>query len=1236
MNVAEHPAADQLTAFGLGKLGESDSAVIEAHLADCATCRVALESQPADSLLALARAAREPGAEMHVKGFSTAEGAPTCAQATTAPTEVPEELTNHPRYRILGHLGAGGMGAVFKAEHLIMQRIVALKVINRSLVANPAMVDRFRREAQAAARLSHPNIVHAHDADQAGEAHFLVMEHVNGVSLSRLVADNGPLPIDRACDYIRQAALGLAHAHERGMVHRDIKPQNLMLTTDGQVKILDFGLARFALETAPPLSSACGIADATTMVASTGDTPPDSLTQVGTVMGTPDYIAPEQARDAHTADIRADIYSLGCTLYDLLAGRPPFPQGTALQKVIGHLERRAQPLRELRPDAPAELVQIVDTMMAKDPAQRYQTPAEVAEALAPWTRPVARPPARSRRRLRLAFAACGVIACIVGVSFVPPVQDFAQNVIATATNKGVIEIVADDMDLEISVVQARERVVITEKVYKGTRRTFLIPARDGDVDVLEIRRGGGGVRSTTPFQLRRGGRVVLTAEMLMASERVGWTPLFNGNDLTGWKTHPDQRGDWRVEQGVLVGHVTKPSHLFSERGDYENFHFRVEAKISAGGDSGQHFRCEYAFNDPDYKDRVRGYEANIAFLTEFKTGSLWGATWPPVGPKESLIVPDTWFTQEVIAIGNHIVIKVNGNTTADFVDQNHRYRRGHLALQAWALNTVVYFRKVEIKELPPTPVADPGWTALFAGNDLTGWDGDKAIWQLQDGQLIGTRPPGGIVYNTFLVSQRRYKDFELKFQVRLKDGVGNSGVQIRSETIPGDPPFRMRGPQADIADGYWGSLWGEHMPEPSGGMIKKAAIDLVDQILKPNDFNDYYVQCVGKHVTIKINGLTTVDEEFSQVPRDGLLGWQMHFGKLAPTEVMFRDVQIRDVSPDLDKLQGDWSVVVGDMGGKPLPPEQFKKLEIRFDGDAFELVRPGQNPERLKGTFKVDPGKKQIILQFKDALIGVPVSYRLEADRLRLTFEGLRLDAGVGDLVGPARLAAERVRSLNNLKQIALGMLNYHDANHALPPAALTNIQAGNGKPLLSWRVALLPFIEQNELYEEFKLDEPWDSGHNKKLIARMPAVYATPGGKDAKSGMTHYQVFVGPGTPFEPRTDRRGIAFNEITDGTSKTLLAVEAADAVIWTRPDDLPFDPKQTVPRLGIGEGAIHVAFCDGNVAILSREVTPEVLRALITRNGGEQVTAPLVQQELVPTTLRLRLECERRPDKGAITR
>jgi tRNA A-37 threonylcarbamoyl transferase component Bud32 len=329
---------------------------------------------------------------------------------------VPPALAGHPRYQVLGLLGAGGMGAVYKARHRLMERTVALKVINKRLTGDSAWVERFRREVQAAARLAHPNIVTAHDAEQAGDTHFLVMEYVPGVNLAEVVKKKGPLPVAHACHYARQAALGLQHAHEKGMVHRDIKPHNLMLTTKGRIKILDFGLARFASESGPaPPASPGGLSKL------------GPLTQAGAVMGTPDYIAPEQATDARTADTRADLYSLGCTLYYLLTGRPPFAKGTALQRILAHAEQTPEPVTAYRPDVPAELAAVLERMMAKDPAQRFQTPAEVASALAPFISPAATPaPARDEPAADTQAGAGGPLAETVGLIWARITDDSPQ------------------------------------------------------------------------------------------------------------------------------------------------------------------------------------------------------------------------------------------------------------------------------------------------------------------------------------------------------------------------------------------------------------------------------------------------------------------------------------------------------------------------------------------------------------------------------------------------------------------------------------------------------------------------------------------------------------------------------------------------------------------------------------------------------------------------------------------
>ncbi|MBV9125729.1 MAG: serine/threonine protein kinase, partial [Planctomycetes bacterium] len=267
-------------------------------------------------------------------------------------------------------VGAGGMGAVFLCEHKVMRRRVALKILPLEAAESPSSLERFHREARAVAQLHHPNIVAAYDVDQDGKVHFLVMEYVEGSSLQELVKRTGPLSPVRAAHYIRQAAVGLAHAHAAGLVHRDIKPANLIVDRTGTIKILDLGLARFFHDDA------------------------DNLTREHdeTVLGTADYLAPEQALDSHGVDIRADIYSLGITFYFLLAGTSPFKEGSVAQKLLWHQLRQPQPIRELRPDVPEELAAVIHRMIAKEADKRYQNPAELADALAPWTQEPIPPP----------------------------------------------------------------------------------------------------------------------------------------------------------------------------------------------------------------------------------------------------------------------------------------------------------------------------------------------------------------------------------------------------------------------------------------------------------------------------------------------------------------------------------------------------------------------------------------------------------------------------------------------------------------------------------------------------------------------------------------------------------------------------------------------------------------------------------------------------------------------------
>jgi WD40 repeat protein/serine/threonine protein kinase len=299
-------------------------------------------------------------------------------------------LASHADYEIRRELGRGGMGVVYLAHNRLVDRDEVLKVMGRHIIERPGVMERFLREIRAVGQLRHPNIVAAYTAFRSGESLVFAMEYVEGLDLARMVRARGPMPVGNACSYIHQASLGLQHAHEQGMVHRDIKPGNLMLSRSGDralIKVLDFGLAKAGRENR--------VVDLSLDRAEQAQLHSADLTLAGQMLGTPAFIAPEQIDDAKCADIRADIYSLGCTLYYLLSGGPPFQAETLYDVLQAHHSKDARSLNFVRPEVPAELAALVAKMMAKEPARRFQTPGEVARALHPFFKRTSQPAMQS-------------------------------------------------------------------------------------------------------------------------------------------------------------------------------------------------------------------------------------------------------------------------------------------------------------------------------------------------------------------------------------------------------------------------------------------------------------------------------------------------------------------------------------------------------------------------------------------------------------------------------------------------------------------------------------------------------------------------------------------------------------------------------------------------------------------------------------------------------------------------
>jgi serine/threonine protein kinase/formylglycine-generating enzyme required for sulfatase activity len=1495
-----HPADETLVSYGLGKLGDTLAESVNKHLEQCDPCRRRVAELSSDSFVGRLRDAQprlgdaptrpktivepEPPRQSPAAGKPPATATPPVSSG-----KLPPELVNHPQYEVLRELGRGGMGVVYLARNKLMDRPEVLKVLNKEMLAKQGTADRFLREIQSAGKLHHPNVVAAYTALQMGDLLVFAMEYVEGDDLAKLVRARGPLPVVNACYFAYQAAQGLQHAHECGMIHRDIKPGNLILFRQGKkavVKILDFGLAK--------VTSERGL-DRT-------------LTQEGQMLGTPDYIAPEQTLDAQKADIRADIYSLGCTLYHLLTGSPPF-SGSSLYAVLqAHHSTEARMVNLVRPEVPVELAAVVAKMMAKDPNRRYQTPAEVVQALKPFLkpggltspqpelsrvmsqadRPVAAlaPPGddedpslapmeafepserwkslidtpklsrsltsrsairKPRRQPPWMWPSVAVSVLLLGL-----VTAWASGVFSVKTKDGVIvlqglpdkaEVFVDGEKVnvtwpgggspaEITVPPGKRGVQVKKdgfqvfgpelgvvSVASGEKTPLtirLVPARDarsghgglgavaesgkdernrkslgrpffirgdwsvdngelvqsnlagdrfypaivfgdpklseyditleykktggsldggimfhwlgdshhytfllgsnGGLDLCYVYNGKGGredgnwkwmkwlsnrwyslrievrgdtyrayldgelmaeqtdsrfangriclftsrqtarfrrikisdsqgkvlleglpelpasksvpsptsnaenrtsalievetaarktrqqwaerlkmpvvstnslgmvfslippgqfqmgspesekergdgeqqhlariakpfylgayevtqsqfervmgrnpssfsnqggdtekstgvdtsrypvenvtwydavefcnmlsekeglrpyyristierernmsIKSATvsveggngyhlpteaqweyacraatttqfsfgtvnngiecncngkePYGTEEPGQLIATTvpvgryssnafglfdmhgnvwewcwdryteSLTQASDPVGsplgrlrvhrggsygcparlcrsayrgrqeprfadsgmgfrvalpidaavgratepsakpasrdfqsslipksdnrqdgFVPLFNRKDTNGWKTHPSQAGNWRVENGVLIGSGPDRSHLYTERGDFKDFHLCVVARINDGGNSGVYFRSTFGPGWPaDHPSWPYGYEAQIDNTVDMnRTGSLYaGHDGAVVAFHESLVPPGKWFNMDIIVKANHIVVKVNGVTTADYLDEKEISASGYIALQQNNPKTVVEFRKIEIKELPEkktaskpsTPAAKTkkpasgSFEPIFNGTDLAGWDGDLSIWKVDDGTIVAhgeNNPVNDSTGNTYLIHQGDYTDFELTLQFKLSNQ-GNSGVQFR--TMLNDRG-KVQGYQAEI--GYvrnHGSITGNLYEEATGRgflvELNEVQRRRFEAKYRAGDWNDLFVRCVGDHVVVKINGITTVDFHDPQGRRSGFFALQSH-GGMKPL-IAFRDIRVRDL-----------------------------------------------------------------------------------------------------------------------------------------------------------------------------------------------------------------------------------------------------------------------------------------------------------------------------------------------------
>ena len=775
-------------------------------------------------------------------------------------------------YVILDKLGQGGMGMVLKAQHKRMKRVVALKVLSPSVTKTKEMVQRFQREVETVGKLDHPNVVAAYDADEANGTHFLVMQYVEGQDLSGLVKEKGTLPVDKAVQCIVQAARGLEYAHQKGVIHRDIKPANLLLDTQGTIKILDMGLARIATETAE-----------------------EGLTQTGAIMGTIDYMAPEQAVNTKLADARSDIYSLGITLWYLLTGRAAYPGESMMSKLLAHRESPIPSLAAARPDVPAALDAVFQKMIAKKPEGRYQTMTEVLAALETCLQPGAQPPSlvkvkSEESKLSDLFRHIGEDSTTrAGKS---KTKDLASNQTVSVS-------AADELTSMAEAPSTRRRGSAEPTVRRrsaprkasglSTQQLVIGAAGLGAVILIGIvvanllsrtdpNPNTGPITSTSPDSQpdepeSTTGSPAVEAQPPQA-QAPEWEPLLNGRDLSGWtqKGHPG----WTYGNGLLAGETTigNPGFLVSDEefGDYE---LDLEYKLTAGSNSGIFLRCDPTgpisgaqFTEIQLLDD--GGQPNAGVKN--RTGSIFNHTAPVPAPNAP---PYEWHRVQVRVEGQRVQITFNGTPILDAEDQRLKVR-GHIGLQLYP--TRVEFRNIRLRRLGEKSTASD-WRPLFNGRDLGGWSvkGDPG-WTVRGGIMMGDTTAGR---GGFLVSDEAFDNFELDFEYKLESST-NSGVFLRCDPN-GDLSGRDFAELQLLDDSGFTSAPSMNR---TGSLVNRVAPNPAPRGT-PHVWHRVLVKVVGQRIRVTFDGTEVLDTE-TRLPARGHIGLQ-----LKPSHVEFRNMRVR-------------------------------------------------------------------------------------------------------------------------------------------------------------------------------------------------------------------------------------------------------------------------------------------------------------------------------------------------------
>jgi serine/threonine-protein kinase len=937
------------------------------------------------------------------------------------PSAEPNVLGRLGGYDVLEVIGHGGMGVVLKGFDRELNRYIAIKVLAPQFARSSLAKKRFTREAQAAAAVVHPHVMAIHQVQPSGQLPFLVMPLVAGESLAERLAAHGRLELKETLRIGMQAAAGLAAAHEQGLVHRDVKPANILLEKGVERAVLtDFGLAR------------------------AGDDA--SMTRWGVIAGTPQYMSPEQAR-GEPLDGRSDLFSLGCVLYEMATGTSPFRAETTLATLRRLIDEQPPAMASLNAELPPWFVKIVERLLEKDPARRFASAKEASELLE------------------------NCLAHMQQPNYVPLPPELADYARPSARR----------------LIQSTIRRVANMPLILGRGVTVVL-------SVLGLGLLSFAVAQTSPPDISGRwsnddwGRVVLT------------------KDAAG-----EYSGTFSQTEGSEPGKI----HLKWSR---------IDRRFNGSWNEGQERFGTISLHLVD--DRILG-----AASTDPK--SLVNR--PPLA--EFIWTRATAGSDEKVKLSSAAAAAID--LLAPFVDDD-TVGTAHIDLSRVSARRAFDLLASVVPDMPE-PQRDAQAEVTRKIDDMA-----KKLVELAAKDL----------YFTFALSDEGVA----QGLVVLPIPAGSNERAVRA-ALP--PPFQDARRVGNV-------------------LVRRLPLDDVTPIaVNTATRRDEFAPAIESAHTSAAWAVFAPSTHTRRLIEK----------KLAKLPESIGGGPVKNVTRDIS-----WASF-----GVNGPPEAALHVVVKtHDAEAAkELGRKWSDAVRAAGSaMGLRAGTPQFDLQ---AALFMPV---IDGDRLLLNLD--KDSPGVitttENLFGALRRTSDAARTMNNIKQLALAMHNYHSTFDHFPAAGSSD---SYHKPLLSWRVHVLPFIEQDALYRQFKLNEPWDSPHNRPLIEKMPDVFRSPGSK-AEAGKTNYVVPVGSGALWSNASDEPKL--QQVTDGTSNTIMivVVDDAHAVTWTKPDDLEFDPKAPKRNIGSLQGdGFHVAFADGSTRLIGANVDDMLLAALFTRDGGEPI-------------------------------